>query len=144
MTSNVAIGNDDTDIRQELQSHFKPEFLNRIDDIIRFHSLGRDEISRIIDLQIEGLQKHLEDRKIRLELTPAALAALFREGYDPTFGARPLKRAIQTMISNPLSLKLLEGEIPPGSRVVGDARGGGGLRFDAQPASQTQPAGVEV
>ena len=144
MTSNVTVANDDTDIRQELQSHFKPEFLNRIDDIIRFHSLGRDEIVRIIDLQLEGLQKHLEDRKIRLELTPAALAVLFREGYDPTFGARPLKRAIQTMVSNPLSLKILVGEIPPGSRVVADADAGGELTFDAQPANEAQPASVQV
>jgi ATP-dependent Clp protease ATP-binding subunit ClpB len=131
MTSNVAVDGGDDSIRQALREYFKPEFLNRIDDIIRFHSLGSDEIVRIIDIQLESLRNHLEDRKLTLELTPAARDALFREGYDPAFGARPLKRAIQTLLANPLSLRILEGAIPPGSHVVADAGPGDDLIFEA-------------
>ncbi len=132
MTSNVAVSGEDDSIRQALKEYFKPEFLNRIDDIIRFHSLGSDEIVRIIDIQLESLREHLEERKLTLELTPAARDALFREGYDPAFGARPLKRAIQTLLANPLSLKILEGEIPPGAHIVADAGDGDALKFTAK------------
>jgi len=132
MTSNIAVSGDDADVRQELQSYFKPEFLNRIDDIIRFRSLGSDEIIKIIDIQLGALRRHLADRKITLELTPAAREVLFREGYDPAFGARPLKRAIQRLVSNPLSLKILQGEVPAGSQVVADEGVGDELTFQVQ------------
>jgi ATP-dependent Clp protease ATP-binding subunit ClpB len=135
MTSNVAVSDEAADVRQELQTWFKPEFLNRIDDIIRFHSLGSEEIVKIIDIQLQGLERHLADRKITLELTPGARELLFREGYDPSFGARPLKRAIQRLITNPMSLAILEGKVPEGSHVVADAGGDGKLDFSVKPAS---------
>ena len=134
MTSNVGIGLSDTNIREALKQHFKPEFLNRIDDIITFKSLGKEEIAKIIDFQLETLRKHLADRKISLELTPAAREALFREGYDPAFGARPLKRAIQKLLADPLALKILQGDIQAGEHVVADVnRKGGEDAFDFRP-----------
>src|SRR5262247_206531 len=120
MTSNVGVGMSEQNIREQLRSHFKPEFLNRIDDIVVFKSLGKDEIAKIIDIQLGLLRKYLADRKITLELTKAAREALFEEGYDPSFGARPLKRAIQKLIADQLALKLLDGEIQAGEHVVAD------------------------
>ena len=135
MTSNVRVGGGDSDMRQALKDHFKPEFLNRIDDIVRFRPLGGDEVARIIDIQLARLSRHLDERKLTLEMTPAAREALFREGYDPAFGARPLKRAIQNLVANPLSLKILDGEVPEGSHIVADAGGGGALVFEVRPAN---------
>jgi ATP-dependent Clp protease ATP-binding subunit ClpB len=132
MTSNISVGGDN--VRDALRSHFKPEFLNRIDDIIIFKSLGKEEISKIIEIQLENLRKHLADRKITLELTPAARGALFNEGYDPSFGARPLKRAIQKLLADPLAMKLLDGEIQAGEHVMVDAVRGGELEFKTVPA----------
>jgi len=120
MTSNVGVGLSTENIREALREHFKPEFLNRIDDIIVFKSLGKEEISKIIEIQLETLRRHLAERKITLELTPVAREALFREGYDPSFGARPLKRAIQKLLADPLALKILEGDIQPGEHLVAD------------------------
>src|SRR2546422_278171 len=134
MTSNVATGLSDSNIREALRQHFKPEFLNRIDDIITFRSLGKEEIARIIDIQLETLRKYLAERKISLELTPAAREALFREGYDPAFGARPLKRAIQKLLADPLALKILEGTIQAGEHVVADVDRRGEFEFQAVPA----------
>src|SRR5215467_6433511 len=108
MTSNVGIGMSAANIRDELRAHFKPEFLNRIDDIIIFKSLGKEQITKIIDIQLESLRGHLADRRITLELSAAARDALFKEGYDPAFGARPLKRAIQKLLADPLALRILE------------------------------------
>jgi len=134
MTSNVGVGITDKNVREALKEHFKPEFLNRIDDIITFKSLGKEEIAKIIDIQLETLRRHLADRKITLELTPAAREELFREGYDPAFGARPLKRAIQKLLADPLALRILDGEIQPGERVVADINGkGGDDAFDFRP-----------
>jgi ATP-dependent Clp protease ATP-binding subunit ClpB len=134
MTSNVGIGLSDKNIRDTLRQHFKPEFLNRIDDIIVFKSLGKDEIAKIIDIQLDTLRKHLADRKITLELTPAARDALFREGYDPAFGARPLKRAIQKLLADPLALKILEGDIQFGEHVMANVNRHGEFEFQAVPA----------
>jgi ATP-dependent Clp protease ATP-binding subunit ClpB len=137
MTSNVGIGLSDANIRDALKQYFKPEFLNRIDDIIIFKSLGKEEITKIIEIQLETLRKHLSDRKITLELTPAARDALFREGYDPAFGARPLKRAIQKLLADPLALRILDGEIQAGEHVVADVNKGGGedvFKFRQVPA----------
>jgi len=103
-----------------LRQLFRPEFLNRIDDIVLFRPLGKDQIEHIIDLQMQHLLKRLGERKITLHLSPAAKALLFREGYDPAFGARPMKRAIQRLIQDPLALKLLDGEIQPGDEVDAD------------------------
>ena len=129
MTSNVGVGLSTENIREALREHFKPEFLNRIDDIIVFKSLGKEEISKIIEIQLETLRRHLADRKINLELTPAAREALFREGYDPSFGARPLKRAIQKLLADPLALKILEGDIQPGEHLVADVSRSGEFSF---------------
>ena len=135
MTSNVGVGLSEANIRDTLKQYFKPEFLNRIDDIIIFKSLGKEEITKIIEIQLEALRKHLADRKITLELTPAAREALFREGYDPAFGARPLKRAIQKLLADPLALRILDGEIQPGEHVVADVnRSGGEDVFNFRPA----------
>ena len=134
MTSNIVVSGEEADVRQELKSHFKPEFLNRIDDIVRFGSLGSDEIVQIIDIQLGALRKHLEARKITLDLTSAAREALFREGYDPAFGARPLKRAIQRLVADPLSLRILQGDVPAGSHVLADSGMNGELSFSVEPA----------
>jgi ATP-dependent Clp protease ATP-binding subunit ClpB len=111
-------------VMQALHGHFRPEFLNRVDDIIVFSPLGRDQLVKIIDLRLEDLRRLLADRKISIELTDAAKDLLFTEGFDPNFGARPLKRAIQKLIQDPLALKILDGEVLHGDHLVVDAREG--------------------
>jgi ATP-dependent Clp protease ATP-binding subunit ClpB len=133
MTSNLgsreiqAVGDDEKQVReavtQVLREHFKPEFLNRIDDIVIFQQLSREQISQIIDVQLERLRQMLGERQITIVLDDSARQLLAREGYDPSFGARPLKRAIQTLIQNPLAVKLLRGEILPGQTVKVSADG---------------------
>ena len=108
-------------IHEALLEHFRPEFLNRIDEIVIFNPLGKENIKKIIDLQLTYLKKLLAERKIQIELTPRAQELLFREGYDPQFGARPLKRAIQRLIQDPLAMKLLDGEVLPGETIEVDA-----------------------
>jgi ATP-dependent Clp protease ATP-binding subunit ClpB len=103
-----------------LREIFRPEFLNRIDDIVLFRPLGKDQIEHIIDLQMQHLVKRLGERQIRLHLTAAAKALLFTEGYDPAYGARPMKRAIQRLIQDPLAMKILDGEVHPGDDVSVD------------------------
>ena len=107
-------------VMDALREHFRPEFLNRIDEIIFFHALGRDHLKRIIDIQIAGLVKRLEERKIHVVLTDAAKEQLVREGYDPNYGARPLKRTIQRRVLDPLALRVLNGEFAEGDTVVVD------------------------
>ncbi|MBW8895816.1 MAG: AAA family ATPase, partial [Acidobacteria bacterium] len=104
-----------------LREHFRPEFLNRIDEIIVFHALAREQMRRIIDIQLRGLMKRLEDRKIHVELTDRAKDVLIAEGYDPVYGARPLKRVIQRRVLDPLAMRVLQGEFGEGSRVRIDA-----------------------
>jgi ATP-dependent Clp protease ATP-binding subunit ClpB len=104
-----------------LRELFRPEFLNRIDDIVLFRPLGKDQIERIIELQLQHVMKLLAERKLTLKLTAAAKALLFREGYDPAYGARPMKRAIQRLIQDPLALKILDGEVQPGEEIIVDA-----------------------
>ncbi len=113
-----------TDVLQVLRDHFKPEFLNRIDDIVVFEQLSRDEIAKIIDIQLEKLRKNLDERGITLELEDSARELIIQEGYDPVYGARPLKRAIQTLIQNPLAIKLLKSEIGRGQIVKALAENG--------------------
>ena len=108
---------------QELRNTLRPEFLNRIDEVVIFLPLGRDEIGRIVDIQLAHLRRRLADRRIHLEVTDAAKALLGREGYDPTYGARPLKRTIQKLVQDPLALRLLEREFVEGDSVVVDATG---------------------
>ena len=112
-------------VRDELRRHFRPEFLNRVDDVIVFRPLSREDIARIVELQMARLRELLAGRGIALELTPAALELLAAEGYDPLYGARPLKRVIQRRLQNPIALELLEGRFTEGDRIVADARGGG-------------------
>jgi ATP-dependent Clp protease ATP-binding subunit ClpB len=119
----------ETQVTQELRRHFKPEFLNRVDDIIVFRPLGTAQIERIVDLQLKRLEKLLGDRNITIEVTPAAKRILAEDGYDPAFGARPLKRSIQRMIQNPLAMAVLEGSFGDGDHVVVDAGAGGKLAF---------------
>ncbi len=110
-------------VMETLHGHFKPEFLNRVDDIIIFHPLGKEQLVKIVELRLEDLRRLLADRKISLELTDAAKELLFTEGYDPNFGARPLKRAIQKLVQDQLALKILDGEVLHGDHVVVDADG---------------------
>jgi ATP-dependent Clp protease ATP-binding subunit ClpB len=108
-------------VMEALRASFKPEFLNRVDDILIFNPLGKEQLSKIVELRLEDLRKLLADRKISLEMTPAARELVFTEGYDPNYGARPLKRAIQRLIQDPLALKILDGEVLHGDHLVVDA-----------------------
>jgi ATP-dependent Clp protease ATP-binding subunit ClpB len=113
-----------TDVLEVLRNHFKPEFLNRIDDIVVFKQLGKSEISKIIEVQLTSLRKRLADRNITINLDDSAKELLVTDGYDPAFGARPLKRAIQTLIQNPLAVKLLSGEVLSGQTINISAENG--------------------
>jgi ATP-dependent Clp protease ATP-binding subunit ClpB len=133
MTSNLgsreilSVGDDELQAREAVQQilrdYFKPEFLNRIDDIVIFGQLSRAEIEKIIEVQLEKLRKNLAERGITIVLEDSAKELLASEGYDPTFGARPLKRAIQTLVQNPLAVRLLKGEIASGQTVHVSADG---------------------
>jgi ATP-dependent Clp protease ATP-binding subunit ClpB len=116
-------------VTNALRQHFRPEFLNRVDDIIIFRPLGKAEIEHIIDLQLKRLEQLLADRKLTLELTPEAREVLATEGYDPAFGARPLKRAIQRLLQNPLALAVLEGRFSEGDHIVVERDPKGELTF---------------
>jgi ATP-dependent Clp protease ATP-binding subunit ClpB len=109
----------------ELQRSFRPEFINRIDDIVVFRPLGEEDLRRIVELQLRRVEQLLAERRMSLELTDAARGLVAREGYDPAFGARPLKRSVQRLIQNPLALRLLEDEIPEGARIRADVSAGG-------------------
>jgi len=113
----------------ELVDRFRPEFLNRIDEVVVFEPLTREQLGEIVELQLQRLRERLADRHIELELTGGAKEALAEAGWDPAFGARPLKRAIQRMLENPLALELLEGRFSEGDAVRVDARDGE-LRFE--------------
>ena len=108
---------------EELKRHFRPEFLNRIDDVIVFAELTQDEVTEIVDLMIQRVQGQLEGQGIHLELTPEAKLLLAKKGYDPQLGARPLRRAIQRLIEDPLSEKILWKEFHAGETIVVDADG---------------------
>jgi ATP-dependent Clp protease ATP-binding subunit ClpB len=133
MTSNLgsreiqAVADDEKQVREAvlevLRENFKPEFLNRVDDIVIFHQLSREQIGDIIEIQLERLRRMLAERDMNLVLDDSARALLAREGYDPLYGARPLKRAIQTLVQNPLASKLLRGEVLPGQTVRVSADG---------------------
>jgi ATP-dependent Clp protease ATP-binding subunit ClpB len=117
MTSNVRSAEAMTEV-------FRPEFLNRIDEIVEFHPLSKEQIGEIVELQLRRVEARLAERGLRLELTDEARAALAEAGWDPTYGARPLKRAIQRLLENPLALRLLEGEFAEGDTVRVDANDG--------------------
>jgi ATP-dependent Clp protease ATP-binding subunit ClpB len=113
-----------------LRQAFRPEFLNRIDDIIVFNPLSREHLGKIIDVQLNRLSKQLGLRGVHMQISEAAKDVLLRDGYDPNYGARPMRRAIQRLIQDPLSLKLLAGEYLAGDTVIVDANGEGKLTFD--------------
>ncbi|MBV9774283.1 MAG: AAA family ATPase, partial [Gemmatimonadetes bacterium] len=108
----------------ELRRGFRPEFLNRVDDIIVFRPLGTDDLKTIVDIQLRKLERLLSDRKLHLQVTDAAKQAIADEGYDPAYGARPLKRAIQRLVQNPLAIRVLEGEFREGDTIVVDSEPG--------------------
>ena len=107
-------------VMEEMRNHFRPEFLNRVDETIVFHALDEDHLKEIVLIQLKRLRERLAERKISLDLTNAAKTHLVRVGYDPAYGARPLKRAIQKEIENPLARLLLEGKIADGQTVTAD------------------------
>jgi ATP-dependent Clp protease ATP-binding subunit ClpB len=134
MTSNVGsqwiqeVGERDKEevekrVMDALRSTFRPEFLNRIDDVIIFNALGTEEIKKIVDIQVAQLERRLADSKITLSLTDRAKDLMARAGFDPVYGARPLKRTIQHMIQDPLAMKILEGSVQEGDNVTVDAEG---------------------
>jgi ATP-dependent Clp protease ATP-binding subunit ClpB len=141
MTSNVASdylqemarrGEVDKDkLMDALRRTFRPEFLNRIDEIVTFHGLGLEHVSAIVDIQLKDVQKRLDERKLTLSLTKAAKDLLAEQGFDPTFGARPLKRTIQRLVENPLAVQVLAGTYHEGDTVLVDARDGA-LAFDRE------------
>jgi ATP-dependent Clp protease ATP-binding subunit ClpB len=114
---------------EHLRAEFRPEFLNRVDEIVVFRPLGRADLGRIVEIQLGRLRKLLEERHITLELSEGAREAIADAGYDPTYGARPLKRAIQRMVQDPLATKLLRGEFRPGDHVVVDEGPDGNITF---------------
>jgi ATP-dependent Clp protease ATP-binding subunit ClpB len=125
--------------KEALRAAFRPEFINRIDEIVIFNPLGKEQLDRIIDLLLRSVEKLLAERQITLQMTPAARELVLREGYDPAYGARPLRRTIQRLIQDPLALKILEGQVLPGDRVKVDRDGNKeAVRFERVAA--TQPA----
>jgi ATP-dependent Clp protease ATP-binding subunit ClpB len=119
-------------VMDEMRNHFRPEFLNRVDEIVVFHSLSQDDLKKIVDIQLGRLRRRLEERKITLELTDAAKTHLVTVGHEPTYGARPLKRAIQREIETPLARLLLKGDIRDGQKVLVDLGADGTLKFKPQ------------
>jgi ATP-dependent Clp protease ATP-binding subunit ClpB len=117
----------DAEVRRQvmdaLRAHFRPEFLNRVDEIIVFHSLGREHLRQIVDIQLHRLLRRLEGRKIRLDLTDKARNLLVEEGYDPVYGARPLKRTIQRKLLDPLAMEMLQGAFGDGDTIRVEAAG---------------------
>ena len=126
MTSNVAGG------MEGVRATFKPEFVNRLDEIVEFEQLSRDEIAEIVELQVARLAGRVRERGVEIELTDEAKTLIGNLGYDPTYGARPLKRVIQKQLVDKLALKLLEGEFEAGDSVMVDAAGGE-LTFERAP-----------
>jgi ATP-dependent Clp protease ATP-binding subunit ClpB len=123
-----------------LKQQFRPEFLNRVDDIVVFSQLTKDDLTQIVDIQIRGLEKVLAGRKLHLEVTPAAKEKLLTEGYDPAYGARPMRRTIQRLIQDPLALRLLEGEFNEGDTVKVDAASDGSIVFGKVEEPVKEPA----
>jgi ATP-dependent Clp protease ATP-binding subunit ClpB len=133
MTSNIGsqhiveLGESERDemqrrVDEALRAHFKPEFLNRVDETILYHQIDRSHFGRIVEIQLERVRGLLRDRRIEIEVSPEAMDLLAERGYDPHYGARPLKRVIQRMLQDPLAMRILEGEFPEGSKVRVDAR----------------------
>ncbi len=129
MTSNLGAGGDEAQVLHAVQQHFKPEFVNRIDEIVVFQKLTEADIARIVDIQVDALRGRLAERGLGLELTPSAREHISRVGYDPDFGARPLKRVIQRELADPIALAVLQGDYADGDTIEVDAVADGGLVF---------------
>jgi ATP-dependent Clp protease ATP-binding subunit ClpB len=134
MTSNLGGGADEATVLAAMRSHFKPEFLNRIDEIVVFHRLDERHIEQIVGLQVRKLEERLAERNLHLSLTDAARAHIARVGYDPDFGARPLRRVLQREVADPIALKLLSGEFRDGDTIVVDASPDGLVFTKGEPA----------
>ena len=134
MTSNLGGGADEVTVLATMRSHFKPEFLNRIDEIVVFHRLDERHIEQIVGLQVAKFEERLAERNLKLSLTDAARAHIARVGYDPDFGARPLKRVLQREVADPIALKLLSGEFRDGDTIVVDASPDGLVFTKSEPA----------
>jgi ATP-dependent Clp protease ATP-binding subunit ClpB len=124
-------------ISQSLKNQFKPEFLNRVDDIIIFHRLSVVQIKEIVKIQLEKLRNILSSKKLKLDITDRAQELLAKEGFDPAYGARPLKRVIQNEVQNILAMKILNGEIKEGDKVTIDVTGPEGRKLDFKKESQS-------
>jgi ATP-dependent Clp protease ATP-binding subunit ClpB len=124
-------------VEEELHQHFRPEFLNRIDDVIIFHALDMQHIKRIIEIQIKRLTKMIGDRGLSIEISDRAKEQMAKEGYDPAFGARPLKRALQKLIVDPLAMQLLEGKVKSGDTVFVNAGENGKVELSLEPEPVT-------
>ena len=131
MTSNLGAGGDEPEVMRAVHSHFKPEFLNRVDEIVVFHRLTEADIERIVDIQVDQLAGRLAARGLGLDLTEAARLWIAKTGYDPDFGARPLKRVLQREVADPIALDLLKGDFRDGETIIVDAKPDGGLVFDS-------------
>ncbi len=131
MTSNLGAGGDEAEVMSAVHNHFKPEFLNRVDEIVVFHRLSEADISRIVDIQVELLAGRLRARGLQLELTDEARRRFSKTGYDPDFGARPLKRVLQREVADPIALDLLKGDYRDGDTILVDAKPDGGLVFES-------------
>ena len=129
-------------VRLQLRDHFRPEFLNRVDEVIVFRPLDESQLREIVGLLVKGVERRVAEAGLTLEVTDAALTLLAREGYDPLFGARPLRRAIQRHLENPLARRILAGEFSPGATVSIDVGPEGGLTFNgsAEPAPAPHPS----
>jgi len=128
---------------EALRAAFRPEFINRIDEIVIFNPLGKAQLENIVLLLLKSVEKLLAERQISLELTAAAKALLVSEGYDPAFGARPLRRTIQRMIQDPLALQILEGKVLPGEHIRVDRDGKKeAMKFES--VSSAKPAAAAV
>ncbi len=155
MTSNVAsqlileLGDENWSVVEQqvtaaLRQTFKPEFLNRVDEIVLFRPLSREDLEHIVDLQLDRVRALLADRKIELEVLPDAKELIVNEGYDPVYGARPLKRVLQRRLQNPIAMALLQGEYGDGDTVVVSRAADGKLRFSRKETTSDEPVGAEV
>ncbi|HEY0591195.1 MAG TPA: AAA family ATPase, partial [Thermoanaerobaculia bacterium] len=124
-------------VEAELHRQFRPEFLNRIDDVIIFHALTLEQIKQIVEIQLRRLVRMVEQRDLHIEVSDAAKEALAREGFDPAFGARPLKRALQKLVIDPLAIRILEGEFVPGDTVFVNAGRDGKVELSKEPEAAT-------
>jgi ATP-dependent Clp protease ATP-binding subunit ClpB len=132
------------DALEALRGMFRPEFLNRVDDIVMFNPLGREQLEKIVDLQLESVSKRLADRNVHIELTPAARSLILAEGYDPAYGARPLRRTVQRLVQDPLALEILDGKVLPGDAIRVDAEPGATrMKFERIEQPKKTAAAVE-